>query len=134
MANEITINTTLECKKGQFSFPRVGKSAVKVTQNGFGGGAPGQVLVGAMGVDVDLSEIEVPGWLWMQNIDSHQAVRFGVNDGGFRRVGLMKPGEPAQFRLDPAAVLRLEIDPGTEDPGSTSAENAAKVQIYVLED
>jgi hypothetical protein len=134
MANEIKLSVSMECSKGTFKLPRVGQQVVQVTQNGYGGSAPGQIVVGALGVDLDLTSLDTPGWLWMKNLDGYQTVKWGVNDGGMRNVGIMKPGEPGCFRIDPTVTLRFEIDAATEDSGSTSSENQAKVQIYVLED
>lgn len=135
MANEISVRATLACKKQNFALPAIGGQDVKVTQHGIGGGAPGIVTVGPADELIDLSEITVPGWLRMFNIDRHQTVRWGPNNAGVMLpMGLMKPGEPALFRFYPSAGLRMMVEPSSEESTSDSAENQAKVQIFVLED
>lgn len=135
MANEITVTASIQCSKGNFKLPLIGADKVKINQNGLGGGAPGMVIVGSSELVIDLSDIEVPGWLQMRNIDAQQTVLWGpTHSGAMVPCGQMRPGEPATFRLDPAVQLRLKVDPGSEDLSSDSGENQAKVQIYVLED
>jgi hypothetical protein len=134
MANEIKVGISLECAKDNFKLPRVGAAIVQVDQTGNGGSAPGMVLVGELGVTLDLSAVEDLGWCYMRNIDEHQTVLFGVWDGGaFRECIKMLPGEPAGMRLIQGVTYRFEVDATTEGSGSTSGQNQAKVQMYVLE-
>lgn len=135
MANEIKVGVSLACSNRNFKQPKLGSQIVSIAQAGIGGGAPGIVNIGPADEAIDLTEIAVPGWLWMQNIDQTQVVIWGPDSGGAMvPMGRMRPGEPAGFRLDPGATLRMQVDPATEESGSTSAENQAKVQIVVLED
>lgn len=134
MAREIQVNAQLSCKKGAFVFPTVG-GRVQVTQNGLGGGAPGIMVVGPAAELVDLSEISVPGYVYLKNIDSHQTIVWGPNNAGsLVPIGELRPGEQAVWRMRPGAALRVQVDAASEESGSTSAENQAKLQIYVMED
>ncbi|MGE4136413.1 MAG: hypothetical protein AB7E98_11945 [Pirellulales bacterium] len=135
MVREIKIGASLQCTKGSFVVPKMGSQIVQATMNGLGGGAPGIVTIGPADEVISFAEIENPGWLWMRNIDGNQTVIWGPdNAGSMVPMGRMKPGDPAVFRIDPATVLRMQVDPASEEGGSTSAENQAKVHIVVLED
>jgi hypothetical protein len=135
MANEITAVVSLSCRNGNFSLPPSAIARTQITQNGVGGGAPGMIQVGSSEVAVDLSQINTPGWVYMRNFDTGQSVIWGPEDSGAMvPFGVMKPGEPAAFRLHPNTVIRMQVDSETEDSEATSEENEASVQIFVLED
>jgi hypothetical protein len=133
MANEIQIVAQMKCQKESFNFPLVGQTRKQITQEGLGGGVPGMVTVGPVAQQVVLTGLDSPGWVRMENIDKNQSLRWSFTEAGIADGGIMLPGEPALFRLAPGAELWLQVDPGTEESESTSDENQAKAQIFVLE-
>lgn len=127
MANEIKVTASLECLKGGFKFPKAGAAQVNIDQATAGGGVPGLVVAtnAAQGVTVSTTGITTEGWVRMENVDDTAIIDWGVDDGGGNliEVGKMEPGEPALFRLDPAATLRLR-----------SSIASSKVIVTILED
>ena len=134
MAGKIFIVASLRAENKTFKIPTLGSAQVTVVQNGFGGGSPGEVIVGQLPVQVDLSGLTDVGWCRMQNLDATQSVRWAFTSAALATSGLMKPGEPAVFRLGPSSQLWLQVDPATEEVGSTSVENQARVQTTIVED
>lgn len=126
MANEIKVTAALECTKGSFKFPRAGAAQVSFDQAAAGGGVPGIVVVtnAAQGVAVSFTGLSTKGWLRMENIDDTAVVEWGPDDGGnLIEMGSMEPGEPALFRLQSGATLRLR-----------SSIASSKVVVTALED
>lgn len=102
---------------------RTGQSQLSFEQANPGGGVPGTLEVPTAGVDVDLSALTQQGWARLQNLDDTNIVQHGPKPGAtFYPYGRMKPGEPAEFRLDPGATLHLKADTA-----------ACLVQVLVME-
>lgn len=117
-----------------FSLPEMGTNTIRITQKGYGGGSPGMQIVGPHPELLDISQLVEPGWCRLQNLDEDQTILYGLFvDGTFHRFGMMKPNEPAEFRIDPLAVIHVMIDPASELDGSTSSENQAKLAACILE-
>ena len=135
MANEITVKAGLQCKNGKFVFPLVGADSIKVDQAGIGGGIAGNGprrigrSAGRSGGRGDprlrlhaQHRLEPDRRLWPKQ---------RWRDGGIR------PHAPGGTRCVPIRSHRGAADAGagrSEESDSNSAENQAKVQIYVLED
>jgi len=83
----------------------IGQERMTFDQNNIGGGVPGTLTVPTAGIDVDLSSLALVGWARFKNLDPDNIVQHGPKVAGtFHPYGRMKPGEPAQFRIDPQAV------------------------------
>lgn len=135
MADEVRVTTWLEALKGAFKFPRFGGSYT-FDMTGQGGGVPGEIIVGVTEQTVRFSQLDRPGWLIMFNADDEGYVDWGFGPGPLGSEtgtgtgttndnlgGRMEAGEPALFRLHPAAELVFR----------GSAEGI-RVQIFCLED
>lgn len=98
MSNEIQVRSSLTIKKGGLFFPNqpLGFSDTMV---GLGGPTPGYLLATTAGIDVDLSELNVPGWCVINNLDPDNFVEVGIR-------------EPATSTFYPM----LEVPPGTGYP------------------
>lgn len=127
MANEIKVVASLQCDNGNFKLPKAGGAQVNITQAAPGGGVPGLVIAtnAAQGVAVSVTGVSTEGWVRMENVDDTAIIDWGVDDGGGNliEVGKMEPGEPALFRMDPTATLRLR-----------SSVASSKVIVTILED
>lgn len=126
MADEIKVVASLQCDNGEFKFPKAGGPQISIDQAAPGGGVPGLVLAtnAAQGVAVSVTGLTTEGWIRMQNVDDTAVIDFGPEDGGnLIEMGKMEPGEPALFRMDPSATLRLR-----------SSVASSKVIVTILED
>jgi hypothetical protein len=134
MANEITILAGIKAQKGSFSLPQYGGTRQLFDMTGLGGGVPGLINVGQVAEQLDLTELEDPGFAYLRNIDATQTVRWAFSSGGLATGGILRPGGGvALIELGEGAELWVQVDPATEESGSTSAENQAKVQAIALE-
>ena len=99
MANEITVNQSLRCDNGNFSFRReVGFT--NFDQTTAGGGNPGTVNIGTSVESVTFGDVTTPGWAMLTNLDATNFVQWGFSSGVYG--GRMEAGETAgPFRLDP---------------------------------
>jgi hypothetical protein len=120
MSDEIKVQASIQVDNGNFKFPKVGVAQIKIDQATAGGGNPGTILVGLTETELDLSELEALGWVYLKNLDASNSVVWGpksenlgsgsegsLDDGYMTSCGMMKAGEPALFRLDPDATLTL---------------------------
>jgi hypothetical protein len=130
MSAEIKITAALECKHGNFSFPKAGAAQISVTQNAAGGGGPGMITATVAGVTVDLASltgVTTAGWCRVQNLDGTNFVEWGAYDstggGTFWPVGKLLAGEPALFRCKAGVKLRFKADTAN-----------CKVQVQILEE
>ncbi len=80
MANEIQVRTQVTVRNGNVDY-RSNPAQTVETQVGVGGPTPGAILVPTAGVDVDLSQLTVPGRVWFQNQDDTNYVEIGIHDG-----------------------------------------------------
>lgn len=120
MADEITINASLQVLNGNLSFARSTGSKT-YDQAAIGGPTPGMVDIGITEESVSFSELSTVGWCLMENLDSTNFVEWGFSTAVYG--GRLEPGEVALFRLNPSTTLYLKADTA-----------ACKVTIYALED
>lgn len=108
----IQAQVQLECKTGNFSYPR---QAITISeeQTNPGGGNPGLVEVGS-GTAIDFGDLVDPGLVLLHNIDSDDYVDITIT-GAIR----LKAGDAQLIRLAPGSTL--ECDSVGTDP----------VRIYV---
>lgn len=99
MANEATINVGMTINKSPLQYmSRPGQFRADVAVGK--GPTPGAFTVTAAGTDADLSQLDTPGLVWMQNLDAAIEVEWGIWDGAsFFGVGRLLPGEIALFRF-----------------------------------
>jgi len=121
MANEATINSYLQIKKGNLDYSSR-PTSFKATVTTEAGPSPGQVTVTQAGVNIDLTEITVPGgFCRIQNIDSVTSstnyLEVGIWDGSsFYPLMELLQGESYVFRL--ARNLGEEFGVGTGTTGA----------------
>jgi len=126
MSDEIKVTASLQIDNTNFSMPKIGGTQLTFDQTNEGGMVPGTVKVGSGAEeDISMTELTTPGWLWMKNLDASNYVQWGgkTTAGAMTTIGRMEAGEPALFRLDPSATLRMQAN---------TAE--CKVLILVAED
>ncbi len=124
MANEIKVSVRRQVTNG--TFRRDFNPAIKQVDQAAVGEQGAIFNIGTSPESVGFTEIGTEGWLAMQNHDTANYVTFGpysTDATAMIALGIMEAGEPALFRLDPAAVLYLKADTATCD-----------VEISVLED
>jgi hypothetical protein len=119
MAGQVTINNSISIANGSLSY-RSNPTAFVDTVDGAKGPTPGAVSVSTEGVDIDLSQLSVPGRVWMQNLDAINTVMWGVRDSVtnvFYPVGDLKPGLYDHFKF--STEFGLEESPGTGSHAGT---------------
>lgn len=106
MPNEARVNSGLSVRKvdGQLILLDYQSRPASFTADVSGtfGPTPGAFVASVAGTDADLTGLTVPGFCWMQNMDSLNFVQFGVWDPEtekFYPVGELLPGESCLFRL-----------------------------------
>jgi hypothetical protein len=109
MADEITIQSSINITKGSFRFVDNGQS-VSIDQNGIGGGNPGTVIVGFAAEEViNFGDVTTEGRCRVINLDDTNDVTIGPESGGVMVGAItLKPGEPNDFRLKPGVVWRAQ--------------------------
>ena len=116
MANEATIRSSLQIKVGNLDYrsnPTSFQADVSVAQ----GPTPGLVTVTTDGVDVDLSELTIPGLCRVMNLDDTNFMEGGIWDGStFYPLFDWLPGEFFDVRL--SACLGEEFSTGTGTTGA----------------
>lgn len=131
MADEIKAQCILECDNDNFHFPRAGSRITQITQTNPGGGGPGEVIAATdPGTSINVANLTAVGIARMVNIedDGEPDVFLEAYDGTDQiRIGILKPGEPNQFRLDPALIS------GGGAYRLVSAAGGEKVQVNILE-
>lgn len=127
MANEITLQQTMQVEKGNFKLPKFGQNNKQVSMSGTGGGRPGEITAvsSGQGTSVDSAIVGTAGYAMFKNIDPAINVDWGPESAGnLIAVGTMKPGEIAgPLRLKSAVVLRFK-----------GASGSPKVQVIIVED
>lgn len=108
MANEITVDATLQADNGTFEFKRRERS-FKADQTTVGGGGPGTTAVTTSEVTVDMTGY---GFVWIQNLDATNYVQVGYSTGVYGQ-RLRAGGPPAMLELDPGTTLYLKANTAT---------------------
>lgn len=124
MANEIRVSLQLTAQKGN-DVVKFQPGQVSVDQNGSGSTEP-ELSIGTAEEDVVFTDIAVPGYLCMRNLDDTNFVEWGPKDAGAMiLMGVLKPGEVAVFRVASSTppTLRMKADTA-----------ACRVQFVMLED
>lgn len=101
MANEITLQCTLQVRKGSLNY-RSQPASFRATMTGSKGPTPGAIEVSTDGTDVLFDELTTPGVAWIQNLDDDNYVEYGILDPvtrTFYPLGEILPGEfwPIRF-------------------------------------
>ena len=120
MAGTIRINLQVDVANGNF-LDSVSVSNKSFVQDNPGGGNPGTLSIGTSEESVALSELGTQGWLFMQNLDDTNYVRWGFATTVYG--GRLEPGEVALFRLNPGSTLYM-----------ISNSAACRVNIRAFED
>lgn len=122
MANEATVNASLQIRKGNLLY-RSQPASFRATVTGEKGPVPGAVTVSQDGVDVDLSQLTTPGLCRLQNLSTTYRVLYGVREPDTSLSYLpfqLLPGEIAVVRF--SEFLGEEVQgtgTGTGTPNAT---------------
>jgi hypothetical protein len=121
MANEAQVRASLQIRVGNGYYqsqPTVFNADVST----FNGPTPGAVTIDTGGIDIDLTQLTVPGFCWMQNLDSTNFVEYGIYDfetDVFYPFGELLPGEINIIRLSRNFGIEYE-GVGTGTTGRTN--------------
>lgn len=106
MANEITVQASLNVRVGnqlQYnSIPSGFQDSLETDTPR--GPTPGAILVSRWGTDIDLSQLDRPGWCHFHNQDDTNAIRIGIWNGDqneFYPFLKLKPQQGFPVCLDP---------------------------------
>lgn len=106
MANEIRVRSSLAILKGSLyyqSFPSQFLADLESTK----GPSPGAVTISISGTDIDLSQLQLPGYCFLQNLEdpdstTNSYVEYGVYEPElniFYPFGELLPGESTIFKF-----------------------------------
>lgn len=101
MANEIRVQAGLNVVNGNLNH-RSSNSAFQADMSGTKGPSPGMINVSQNGTDIDLSELDDPGYCRFHNPGATRTITVGVWDGTnskFFPVFEIPPGESAVMKL-----------------------------------
>src|SRR5689334_13548893 len=100
MAGEITVRDSLQISDGKLEYQSKPTSFNADREND-GGPTPGAIHVTTnYGQKIDLSQLNVPGMCWLQNLDDTLWVEFGIHNGlYFYPLLELGPGEFDRLRL-----------------------------------
>lgn len=102
MANEISINVSLNVDKGNIS--EKFSKGYTADQTGEGGPSPGYVVIGTSEEEIDFAELGTTGWVIMQNVDDTNYVEWGFSTTVYG--GRMLAGETAgPFRSNNTSIF-----------------------------
>jgi hypothetical protein len=104
MANEISVNLSLKVTNGNLT-ETIATGTKLFDQTAVGGPTPGYVNVGTTEETIAFGELSTQGYLFLQNLDVTNYVRWGFGTGAYG--GRLEPGEFAMFRLNPGTTLYL---------------------------
>lgn len=129
MADEIQVNYNFSVNKGGLQY-RLFPTAYLDDMAGQLGPTPGALVASEAGTDIDLSELTVPGWVVIRNLedeDSSVILEWGIHDGSvFHPVGELLGGHHAVFKLSRNFAEEHTI-PGT---GTTGDVNQLRLKAY----
>lgn len=80
MANEVTVTSSLQIRKGSFTFRSL-PTSFKANLNTASGPKPAGLTVSTLGTNVDFSGLITPGFCWIYNQDTTNYVSVGIYDG-----------------------------------------------------
>ena len=101
MANEVTVNVSLQVRKGNLVY-RSQPTVFRADMDGTKGPSPGAITVTPLGTSVDFSELTTPGFCRLENLDTVNYVEYGILDNlgsVFYPLGELLPGEITVIRL-----------------------------------
>ncbi|WP_254513842.1 hypothetical protein [Anatilimnocola floriformis] len=108
MSNEITTLVRLNITNGVYT--DAFSASPTITQNTLGANS-GIQTVGTSAEALAVGDVATLGLVCLLNTDATNFVQFGPDDSGTMKVvGRLKPGEAAQFRLEPGITLKLKAD------------------------
>lgn len=81
---------------------------------GKAGPSPGSLIIPTTGVNIDLTQIVNPATIYMLNYDLNNYVEFGLWDGIFMPIGILRPGRFNFWELSPNLGLAYGTGTGTE--------------------
>jgi hypothetical protein len=104
MANEITVQTSLQLANGNLKFAR-GANFKADQATGIRGG-PGVQVIGTTQEAIAIgSDVATLGWAWIQNLDATNYVEIGVVvSATFYPTNRFNPGEGYPIRLSPGVT------------------------------
>lgn len=125
MAGQATIQVSLQIASGALSYRSnpTGFNTVVNATSAPKGPSPGAITVPYGGVSVDLSQLSVPGWCWLQNLDAAAYVEYGIYDETsltYYPLGLIPPGTPQLIYLSPNLGVADHPGTGTHSSGHTT--------------
>jgi len=119
MANEATVTSSLQIRKGSLEFAsRPG--AFKADVSGTKGPTPGAVGVTASGTDVSLAQLTTPGLCFIQNLSDTYWMEVGpyaTSTSEFYPLLELGPGEFVVVRLSRFLGTEMGTVPGTGTSG-----------------
>lgn len=124
MANEITVNISLQVKSGNLNY-RSQPTVFRADMDGVKGPTPGSITVPVTGVSVSFSELTTPGFCRLQNLDETNYVEYGILDtlgSVFYPLGELLPGE--------IAIIRLSRNLGESYPTTGTGTSASVNQLH----
>lgn len=114
----LTISFSATATQGNFkdAISPGSKSVTLTTQ----GANMGVQQIGTTAEDLDYGDVAAAnaGYLYLENLDSTNYVEYGLNDAGtIKKVGRLKPGEIAFFRVNPSAQVMMQANTGPVNVG-----------------
>lgn len=125
MANEVTINLSLQIKKSDANIDYTPRpTQFRCDMNGSRGQTPGEILVGIQGTEISLAHIASNnyGYIRLQNRDATNRIHYGIRDpdnNRFYPMGVLYPGEPVVWHMS-SGILGEQGLTGT---GTSGADN-----------
>lgn len=117
MANEVRIQASLRIISGNVNY-NAQPTSYNDTLSSTKGPSPGAVTVDTEGTDIDFSELIVPGWCRLMNLDDTNFVTWGIWDPEtekFYPCGELGPGQTYPIKL--SRYLQQEFGTGTGTTG-----------------
>lgn len=124
MSGQATVSQSLQITSGNLQYrsqPTGYVDTINAT-HAAKGPTPGALTVPIGGVAVNLSALTVPGYCWLQNLDTVKMLEYGIYDavsGAFYPMGLVKPGLWVCLFLSPHLGKADVPGTGTDETGTT---------------
>lgn len=138
MANEVTVNTTLDIRKNSIQYVSQPQQ-FRADMTGQKGPVPGALTVTSAGTDVSFAELTTPGFAMLRNLETAGSgvwVEYGIWDGlEFYPIGRIDAGQFFPIQFSPNLGKSLGTGTGTVDTGSYTlrfkAHGASTAEISV---